>query len=109
MECTLARDVSALEDPITVGCECYPDCTDASVCDCALIMHIDPSVSVFPYDEDKTLLYPDNRAVIYECNSSCSCSENCRNRLIQKDLQYPVEVSFIIILLVEQVLNNFDL
>lgn len=67
--------VSIPEDPL-VGCSCS-QCTEDS-CTC-----LKESGGNFAYRTDGTIQVS-SRVPIYECNKLCSCSENCRNRVVQR-------------------------
>ncbi|EDO36231.1 predicted protein, partial [Nematostella vectensis] len=59
-----------------VGCNCQR-CTPKS-CECPK-----NSGGVFAYDRFGRVQFEPGKP-IYECNSKCSCSESCRNRVVQR-------------------------
>eukprot|EP01097_Dermamoeba_algensis_P010499 TRINITY_DN7824_c0_g1_i1.p1 TRINITY_DN7824_c0_g1~~TRINITY_DN7824_c0_g1_i1.p1 ORF type:complete len:358 (+),score=71.72 TRINITY_DN7824_c0_g1_i1:754-1827(+) len=80
--------VTASPDPLvfTPGCSCTPSCDDSTQCLCAGEMF-----GRFPYKEDGSLSLPKGYP-IYECNLSCKCGPTCRNRVVQKGPQFPLEI-----------------
>lgn len=45
----------------------------------------------YAYDSDGLLMLPSGSA-IYECNQSCLCSINCKNRVVQRGRKIPLEI-----------------
>jgi len=67
--------VMPLDPPI--GCECKGGCNLKSQC-CGPAAN-----SFFAYNVHGKLRIPEHSA-IYECNSKCTCSNNCVNRVVQR-------------------------
>ncbi|XP_075146471.1 histone-lysine N-methyltransferase Su(var)3-9 isoform X1 [Haematobia irritans] len=60
-----------------LGCKCEDGCAPSTKC-CARMAD-----SYFAYEKNGRLrIYPGE--AIYECNSSCACSQDCPNRVIQR-------------------------
>jgi len=76
--------IKEVEDFVS-GCNCIGQCKDINSCDCCEL--IDKAA---PYYEGTILLNVGK--AIYECNSRCSCDENCPNRVIQKGPRHNLEV-----------------
>lgn len=69
-----------VDSPVSIGCSCTSTgggCSTESSCLCILESET-PN-----YSSDGLLLREENEA-IYECNSSCSCSLSCPNRVCQR-------------------------
>ncbi|KAI9026344.1 hypothetical protein DFJ74DRAFT_631302 [Hyaloraphidium curvatum] len=65
--------------PFYPGCSCGPGPCDPEDCSCA-------AEHGFLYSSDGVLLLLGDRGQqrpLYECNSACGCSADCRNRLVQ--------------------------
>eukprot|EP00250_Pteridium_aquilinum_P014879 c22256_g1_i1 orf=87-4457(-) len=50
-----------------------------------------PMAGRFPYDSQGCIILEEG-FLVYECNSICSCHENCQNRVLQKGVQVKLEV-----------------
>lgn len=50
-----------------------------------------PMVGRFPYDSYGCIILEEG-FLVYECNSSCSCHEDCQNRVLQKGVRVKLEV-----------------
>lgn len=67
-------------------CSCKDNCSDPTVCECAL------SMAGFAYDQ-KGSFFADKPGGVYECNYLCSCHKDlCRNRLVSNGPNMPLEV-----------------
>lgn len=66
-------DIDEFESEFTIGCECQTECS-ATQCACTRKNQ--------NYIND--CLIDDKSGPIVECNSNCSCRENCGNKLVQK-------------------------
>ncbi|KAG2226778.1 hypothetical protein INT45_005743 [Circinella minor] len=70
-----------------------PDPSFIAQCDCD-----GPSCSGLCHDNDSHVYSPDGRVKIsqgtpiYECNVNCECSWNCRNRVVQRGRQIPLQI-----------------
>ncbi|KAK8935705.1 Histone-lysine N-methyltransferase, H3 lysine-9 specific SUVH1 [Platanthera zijinensis] len=68
------------------SCRCLSVCLPGDVnCSC-----LQQNEGTLPYSSSGLLV--SRKAVLYECNSSCSCSINCRNRVSQKGVKLHFEV-----------------
>ncbi|CAN6213551.1 unnamed protein product [Urochloa humidicola] len=68
------------------GCKCTSVCLPGdNSCSC---MH--RNAGDLPYSASGILV--SRMPVLYECSDSCTCSQNCRNRVVQKDTQIHFEV-----------------
>jgi histone-lysine N-methyltransferase SUV39H len=97
--------LSRLDPGARSGCECRPDngrnvgCEYRS-CSCLEDCAVDDNNKPlgFPYHavgETKGCLrqkYLDRRDVIYECNELCTCPSWCKNKVVQKGRQVPLEI-----------------
>lgn len=85
------------------GCECTED-HDCLLegCSCLQDMEYDEpredgKIYAYNYDQytgeellrDEVL---DSRDPIYECHTSCGCSENCRNRVVERGRKIPLDL-----------------
>lgn len=77
------RETNALE-PIPFGCGCLKSCEDEETCLC-LAQH-----NCFYVDDHLCDL--NNKEPLFECNECCSCSNECRNRLVQLGSKYVFQV-----------------
>ncbi|KAG2632756.1 hypothetical protein PVAP13_2NG123030 [Panicum virgatum] len=70
----------------TQGCKCASVCLPGdNNCSC---MH--RNAGDLPYSASGILV--SRMPMLYECNDSCTCSQNCRNRVVQKGTQIRFEV-----------------
>lgn len=94
-------DVMPADDEFRVGCECESrsDCQYAG-CHCLQDMDFDEDTQekVYSYHstgERKECLRGaklDSRDPIYECHASCSCDENCVNRVVERGRRIPLNI-----------------
>ncbi|XP_028404794.1 uncharacterized protein LOC114527359 [Dendronephthya gigantea] len=92
-----APEVELTTDPgFMVCCDCKDNCSDANKCACiqltlqgckAMDMK-DSSKMTYQYRRLRDCI----QTGIYECNSECSCSKNCLNRVVQNGIQLRLEV-----------------
>lgn len=75
------KGVKIVDEPL-IGCQCVTSLSGQCISVRKLCCpHL--AGAFFPYNRNGFLcIYPGE--AIYECNSSCKCSENCGNRVIQK-------------------------
>ncbi|ONK78111.1 uncharacterized protein A4U43_C02F14470 [Asparagus officinalis] len=67
-------------------CRCASVCLPGDVhCTCAKL-----NGGNLPYSSNGTLV--SRKPLIYECNMSCCCSSNCRNRVTQRGITHKLEV-----------------
>ena len=77
--------------PPPIGCNCVTkglflevrDCMNSDIC-CPSLSGVDPA-----YNHLGTLVQT-RRKPIFECNSACSCGENCSNRIVQHFRKIPL-------------------
>ena len=82
---------SQIHNPIApppIGCNCIVkgsllECTNSEIC-CPSLSGVDPA-----YTQLGTLVQT-LRKPIFECNSACTCSENCSNRIVQHFRKIPL-------------------
>lgn len=68
------------------SCRCLSVCLPGDA-NCSCSQQNDGSL---PYSSSGLLV--NRKSILYECNSLCSCSENCRNRVTQKGVKLHFEV-----------------
>ncbi|KAH9850655.1 hypothetical protein C2E23DRAFT_834846 [Lenzites betulinus] len=78
-----------------VSCECIEACIDPQECGCQDPSELvdDMGSKVFAYTHDRLFnfhLRPGTEVI--ECNASCSCDENCLNRVAQLPRDVPIEI-----------------
>ena len=89
-----------LDEGFLTCCDCTDDCQDKSKCSCWQLT-INTTAA-----EGDGLIKPNSGYVyrrlhepvptgIYECNKFCKCKETCLNRVAQKPLRTPLQVSCI--------------
>uniref|UniRef100_T1IYR1 Histone-lysine N-methyltransferase n=1 Tax=Strigamia maritima TaxID=126957 RepID=T1IYR1_STRMM len=94
-----AKGVKINQDPeFLVGCECKGDCNDFRKCACQQLT-IDNFRRIYPKGGREWPPGYKHRRLneqvisgIYECNSRCSCSKRCQNRVVQNGLQLRLQV-----------------
>jgi histone-lysine N-methyltransferase SETDB1 len=87
-------DVDLNEDLVS-GCDCKGDCSDRLSCGCRKLTDDASEGSIDMPDfggySNKRLKAPYLHG-IYECNSKCSCSTRCQNRISQEGIKAQLEV-----------------
>ncbi|XP_073391903.1 uncharacterized protein [Physcomitrium patens] len=84
-----------------LGCACGEGRCDSGHCDHVLMFDNDngeacdkSGVAIkgrFPYDAQGRIILEEGY-MVYECNSSCLCREDCQNRVLQKGVRVKLEV-----------------
>ncbi|XP_031553067.1 histone-lysine N-methyltransferase EHMT1-like isoform X2 [Actinia tenebrosa] len=73
------------------ACICEGDCGNNPNCSCGKMC----DEEVIWYDKEG-LLCPEihklDRPLVFECNKMCKCWSYCRNRVVQKGMQYPLQL-----------------
>lgn len=94
-----------LDKEFQSGCDCRPDngrqmgC-EYLYCDCLEDAAKDdfgnprgfPYYATAPRKGCLREFYLDSRYPIYECNELCTCRDNCKNKVVQKGRQIPLEI-----------------
>lgn len=73
------------------GCACDGDCRSGRACRCS-----ERSERQRIWYNEEGLLKGDlqkyDRPLVFECNRMCNCWSYCRNRVVQKGMQYPLQL-----------------
>ncbi|KAI5430689.1 histone-lysine N-methyltransferase, H3 lysine-9 specific SUVH5 [Lathyrus oleraceus] len=69
-----------------VGCECVGNCSDSDQCSCAM-----KNRGKFLFNRNG-IVEETKKDMIYECGHFCKCSSNCRNRVSQNGIKFPLEI-----------------
>lgn len=92
-------DVKIPSDPeFLVGCTCTNNCQDHAVCACTQL-----TIKATALDKEEKLVLKDasydHRRLkdvlitgVFECNSKCSCSSSCHNRVHQQPIKVQLQV-----------------
>ena len=99
------KDLQPPDPEARIGCNCRYDARrkvgcEYLRCECLedVVTNEDGKPVGFPYHstgEKKDLLrnvYLEERHHIYECNDRCTCSQFCKNRVVQRGRQVPLEI-----------------
>jgi [histone H3]-lysine9 N-trimethyltransferase SUV39H len=104
----LGRGVTAAEDSFRFGCECDDD-EDCQYMGClCLEEHVIEDETLRVDEEGRVKAYAyhthgakegllkgkqlPSRMPIYECHSACSCSEQCKNRVVDSGRKLPLQI-----------------
>lgn len=80
------------------GCECDDDCNQRSTCPCHRLneefagSHINRGQIVSRYQYKSKRLPQQICTGLFECNSLCSCSSKCGNRVVQNGIRFRLQV-----------------
>ena len=100
----LGSGVQRLGDDFIVGCTCRPENGRGIGCEylsCECVQESDADEQGhrhFAYSAAQSNagclrdVHLRTRNHIYECNSKCNCADNCKNRVVQKGRQVPLEI-----------------
>ncbi|XP_046862056.1 histone-lysine N-methyltransferase SETDB1-like [Xenia sp. Carnegie-2017] len=86
----------ATEPGFMVCCDCTDNCEDATKCAC--IQLTKQGCKAMGMDDEDRMTYKYRKlrdcvqTGIYECNSNCSCSTNCLNRVVQNGIQIRLQI-----------------
>ncbi|XP_055662264.1 histone-lysine N-methyltransferase SETMAR [Falco peregrinus] len=69
------------------GCFCRTSSCVVDVCSCLSHGESYNSLCLRPTDKEEEYTRP-----VFECNTMCQCSESCQNRVVQRGLQFRLEV-----------------
>uniref|UniRef100_A0A8C4XR93 Pre-SET domain-containing protein n=1 Tax=Falco tinnunculus TaxID=100819 RepID=A0A8C4XR93_FALTI len=69
------------------GCFCRTSSCVVHVCSCLSHGESYNSLCLRPTDKEEEYTRP-----VFECNTMCQCSESCQNRVVQRGLQFRLEV-----------------
>ncbi|KFP44316.1 Histone-lysine N-methyltransferase SETMAR, partial [Chlamydotis macqueenii] len=69
------------------GCSCLTSSCVVHVCSCLCRGENYTSLCLRPPDEEEEYARP-----VFECNAMCQCGESCQNRVVQRGLQFRLEV-----------------
>ncbi|NXX76842.1 SETMR methyltransferase, partial [Urocolius indicus] len=69
------------------GCACLTSSCVASTCSCLCRGGSYSSLCLRPAEEEEGYARP-----VFECNAMCQCGESCQNRVVQRGLQFRLEV-----------------
>uniref|UniRef100_T1JK41 Histone-lysine N-methyltransferase n=1 Tax=Strigamia maritima TaxID=126957 RepID=T1JK41_STRMM len=94
-----AKDVHATLDPnFLVCCNCDNDCSDSENCACQQLTLESYQLVFSQTPDDFEIGYVGRRLMqqvvsgVYECNSKCTCSKRCVNRVVQNDVNLRLQV-----------------
>uniref|UniRef100_A0A1I7SU76 Histone-lysine N-methyltransferase n=1 Tax=Bursaphelenchus xylophilus TaxID=6326 RepID=A0A1I7SU76_BURXY len=82
----------------TSCCSCTDDCLNSDTCECQLLtkethQRLDERIrSEIPDGYKFRRLERKLFSGVYECNMGCSCSTNCLNRVVQRDICVPMQL-----------------
>ena len=101
----LGPGVERATEDVMLGCGCQKQykqpygCVYLDYCTCIEDSAVDnKGKKSFPYGASKDNyrclrpMYLNSRNHIYECNSRCDCTENCKNRVVQHGRQVKLEI-----------------
>lgn len=103
-ESIIGKGVEPVDPDFMSGCTCFPEngrlCgCEFRYCNCLDLSARDSNGKVnFPYSVGKVnfhclrSFYLESRHHIYECNARCSCRSNCKNKVVQRGRQLPLEI-----------------
>ncbi|NWH75135.1 SETMR methyltransferase, partial [Piaya cayana] len=69
------------------GCSCHTTCCMVHECSCLRRGENYSSLCLRPTEQEEEYAKP-----VFECNTMCHCGESCQNRLVQRGLQFRLEV-----------------
>nr|XP_013804509.1 PREDICTED: histone-lysine N-methyltransferase SETMAR [Apteryx mantelli mantelli] len=69
------------------GCSCLTSSCVVRVCSCLCRGENYNNLCIKPTDKEEEYARP-----IFECNAMCQCGESCQNRVVQRGLQFRLEV-----------------
>ncbi|XP_054693641.1 histone-lysine N-methyltransferase SETMAR [Grus americana] len=69
------------------GCSCLTSSCVVHVCSCLCRGENYNSLCLKPTDKEEEYARP-----VFECNAMCQCGESCQNRVVQRGLQFRLEV-----------------
>ena len=84
----------SLSPGFLAGCSCPGDCGDQAACAChSLTLEASRAVGVRAGGYSYRRLEEPVVAGVWECNQNCACSNTCLNRVAQRPLNNPLQVT----------------
>lgn len=77
-------------NPFRSSCDCTDDCSNQSKCSCWRLTQRDGTQRHLGYRFKRLEAKVDTG--IYECNSACSCSSKCLNRVVKPQIEQKLEL-----------------